>query len=310
MRIYRSLEAVTPTDRVVSIGVFDGVHIGHRALIGRLIAVAQEHRLTPLVLTFRRHPLAILQPPPPPLLTTEEEKIEILEELGVAEVLILDFTEQVARTHYRDFCRKVLKERLKCRVLVAGPDFALGHQREGTLVRLKEVGTELGFDLQVVRLVPSPTGSPVSSRLIRWWLQSGLWEPAVRSLGGSYSIKGRLKKGSGRGRQLGFPTLNLSVPSEKLLPPLGVYGGFAKCQGDVFEAAIYVGRRPTFDEREPVVEAHLLRFSGEATIGEWVSLRLRHFLRPDQKFESVDALVSQMKKDVNQILALLKEGDP
>lgn len=293
--------------RAVTIGVFDGLHIGHRSLIARLLEEGKKAQLIPLVVTFSVHPAAILSPPSPPLVTTLEEKLILLEALGVPEVLVLDFTEELSKTSYWDFCQDILVARLRTRVLVVGPDFALGHQRAGTVQRLKEAGEALGFQLVTVAPVIGSQG-PVSSSLIRRWLQSGEWEKAFSSLGGFYLIGGPVTKGAGRGSQMGFPTVNIQSPQNKLLPPHGVYAGWLKSRQQSWQAAAYVGLQPTFGGHKPVVEAYLLGFFGNFAPGDTVTLFLTHFLRPDKKFETVEELIAQMTRDVEKAREVLKDS--
>ena len=331
MRIYRGLTEMldfalrTPhpapkLQRAVTIGVFDGVHMGHRALIGRLISEARNRSLTATVITFANHPQSVLNPPSPPLLTTVEERLELLAELGVDETVVLPFTIELSRLTAEQFCREILVGKLACKLLVVGDDFALGYRREGTVAKLKELGAQLGFEVIVVSPVTSE-GIRVSSSEIRQLLLQGDVERANELLGKPYRIVGDVVKGAGRGRKLGFPTINLKVEPEKLLPRFGVYAGkVSLAQSDKtnfalptphpsqhsFDAAAYIGQRPTFGETEPAVEAYLLDFNGVVPEGTKVTLELVAFIRPDQKFDSADALIEQMNRDVQAVREKLK----
>jgi riboflavin kinase/FMN adenylyltransferase len=304
----------------VTIGVFDGVHMGHRALIGRLISEARNRSLTATVITFANHPQSVLNPPSPPLLTTVEERLELLAELGVDETVVLPFTIELSRLTAEQFCREILVGKLACKLLVVGDDFALGYRREGTVAKLKELGKQLGFEVIVVSSVTSE-GIRVSSSEIRQLLLQGDVERANELLGKPYRIVGDVVKGAGRGRKLGFPTINLKVEPEKLLPRFGVYAGkVSVAQSDKtnfalptphsaqhsFDAAAYIGQRPTFGETEPAVEAYLLDFNGVVPEGTKVTLELVAFIRPDQKFDSADALIEQMNRDVQAVREKLK----
>jgi len=331
VRIYRGLTEMldfalrTPhpapkLQRAVTIGVFDGVHMGHRELIGRLISEAHNRSLTATVITFANHPQSVLNPPSPPLLTTVEERLELLAELGVDETVVLPFTIELSRLTAEQFCREILVGKLACKLLVVGDDFALGYRREGTVARLKELGAQLGFEVIVVSSVTSE-GIRVSSSEIRQLLLQGDVERANELLGKPYRIVGNVVKGAGRGQKLGFPTINLKVEPEKLLPRFGVYAGkVSVAQSDEtnfalrtphpaqhsFDAAAYIGQRPTFGETEPAVEAYLLDFNGVVPEGTKVALELVAFIRPDQKFDSADALIEQMNRDVQAVREKLK----
>jgi riboflavin kinase/FMN adenylyltransferase len=306
--------------RAVTIGVFDGVHMGHRELIGRLISEAHNRSLTATVITFANHPQSVLSPPSPPLLTTVEERLELLAELGVDETVVLPFTIELSRLTAEQFCREILVGKLACKLLVVGDDFALGYRREGTVAKLKELGKQLGFEVIVVSSVTSE-GIRVSSSEIRQLLLQGDVERANELLGKPYRIIGNVVKGAGRGQKLGFPTINLKVEPEKLLPRFGVYAGkVSVAQSDKtnfalptphpaqhsFDAAAYIGQRPTFGENEPDVEAYLLDFNGVVPEGTKVTLELVAFIRPDQKFDSADALIEQMNRDVQAVREKLK----
>jgi len=330
VRVYRGLTEIPDfaphtshlalKQRAVTIGVFDGVHMGHRALIGRLISEARNRSLTATVITFANHPQSVLSPPSPPLLTTVEERLELLAELGVDETVVLPFTIELSRLTAEQFCREILVGKLACKLLVVGDDFALGYRREGTVARLKELGAQLGFEVIVVSPVTSE-GIRVSSSEIRQLLLQGDVERANELLGKPYRIVGDVVKGAGRGRKLGFPTINLKVEPEKLLPRFGVYAGkVSVAQSDKtdfalptlhpaqhsFDAAAYIGQRPTFGETEPAVEAYLLDFNGVVPEGTKVVLELVAFIRPDQKFDSADALIEQMNRDIQAVREKLK----
>jgi riboflavin kinase/FMN adenylyltransferase len=190
--------------RAVTIGVFDGVHMGHRELIGRLISEAHNRSLTATVITFANHPQSVLNPPSPPLLTTVEERLELLAELGVDETVVLPFTIELSRLTAEQFCREILVGKLACKLLVVGDDFALGYRREGTVARLKELGAQLGFEVIVVSSVTSE-GIRVSSSEIRQLLLQGDVERANELLGKPYRIVGNVVKGAGSGAKTRLP---------------------------------------------------------------------------------------------------------
>lgn len=297
MKVFRNLTEIPHTQRAVTIGVFDGVHLGHRGLLNRLVSIARSEGLTATVMTFSNHPQSILNPPAPQLLTTVEERLSLFKETGVDETVVLPFTLEFSRLTAEQFCRDILVDKLICKLLIVGDDFALGYRREGTISRLRELGEQMGF--KVVAISPIVKGNiRVSSSEIRNLLLQGEVERANELLGTFYRIAGVVVPGSGRGRKLGFPTINLKVASEKLLPRYGVYAGRVYIAQWVWNTAAYIGQRPTFGETEPVVEAHLLEFNGSVPQGTSVILELVTFIRPDQHFDSPEALIAQMKRDV------------
>ncbi len=305
VKVYRDLTEIPHTQRAVTIGVFDGVHLGHRALLNQLVSIARSEGLTATVVTFSNHPQSVLNPPAPQLLTTVEERLSLLKETGVDETVVLPFTLELSRLTAKQFCSDILVDKLMCRLLIIGDDFALGYRREGTVNRLKELGEQMGF--KVVAISPIMKGSVrVSSSEIRNLLLQGEVERANELLGTFYRIAGVVVPGAGRGRKLGFPTINLKVASEKLLPRYGVYAGRVYIAQEAWDTAAYIGQRPTFGETEPVVEAYLLEFNGSIPQGTPVILELVAFIRPDQRFDSPEALIAQMNRDVLTVRERMK----
>jgi riboflavin kinase/FMN adenylyltransferase len=289
----------------VTIGVFDGVHLGHRALLNQLVSTARSEGLTATVVTFSNHPQSVLNPPAPQLLTTVEERLALLKGTGVDETVILPFTLELSRMTAEQFCRDILVDKLMCKLLIVGDDFALGYRREGTVSRLKELGGQMGFN--VIAIPPVVRESiRVSSSEIRNLLLQGEIERANELLGTFYRITGTVVPGAGRGRRLGFPTINLKVSPEKLLPRYGVYAGRVYIAQEMWDTAAYIGQRPTFGESEPVVEAYLLEFNGSVPQGVCVTLELVAFIRPDQRFDSPEALIAQMNRDVLAVRERMK----
>lgn len=305
MKIYWDLTKVPKDRRAVTIGVFDGVHLGHRALLNQLITLAHSKGLKATVITFSNHPEEVLNPPAPLLLTTVEERLSLLMEMEVDETVVLTFTTELSRLTAEQFCRDILIGKLMCELLVVGDDFALGHHREGTISRLMDLGKLMGFD--VIAVPPILSGNVrVSSSEIRNLILRGEVEMAKELLGTFYRITGVVVTGAGRGRKLGFPTINLEVDPKKLLPRYGVYAGRIHMKQEIWDAAIYVGLRPTFGETKPVVEAYLLEFNGTVPQGTKVILELVAFIRPDQRFDSSESLVAQMSKDVLAVRERMK----
>jgi riboflavin kinase/FMN adenylyltransferase len=284
---------------VVTIGVYDGVHLGHRALIGRVRAMADELGAASAVVTFDRHPAEVVRPASAPgLLTDLDQRLELLASTGVDYTLVIHFDETRASESAEDFVREILVSCLHTRAVVVGHDFHFGKGRGGNVPLLQRMGAELGFDVLGIMLVGDDV--PVSSTRIRELLGAGDMDEAAELLGRPHEVRGVVDHGDGRGRRLGFPTANIAVPSEILLPADGIYAGwYERPAGDVHAAAISVGRRPTFhaDAEHSLLEAYLLDFEGDL-YGEPAKVRFVTRLRGEQKFDSADALVAQISKDV------------
>ena len=298
---------------VVTIGAYDGVHLGHRAVIARVRAMAADLGCGSAVVTFDRHPATVVRPESAPkLLTDLEQKLELLGRTGLDHAVVLRFDEERSRESAEDFVREVLVGCLRARAVVVGHDFHFGHRRRGNVLLLQEMGALLGFDVLGVSLVADDHGGEViSSTRIRQLLSAGDVAGAAGLLGRPYEVRGTVARGDGRGgRQLGYPTANVTVPDEILLPAEGIYAGwYERPTSEVYPAAISVGRRPTFHDAAsatPVLEAYLLDFEGDL-YGERGRVRFATRLRDEERFESVDGLVRQMAVDVEaarEVLAL------
>jgi riboflavin kinase / FMN adenylyltransferase len=292
----------------VTIGAYDGVHLGHRALLADLRERAAAAGLSTVVVTFDRHPASVVRPESAPkLLTTLEQKLELLAECGIDRTLVVPFDAARADESAEDFVAEVLVDELSARLVVVGEDFHFGHGRKGNVELLARLGAEHGFDVVGVGLTGD--GEPVSSTRIRALLAAGDVEGAARLLGRPHEVRGPVIRGDGRGGpELGYPTANLAIPDDIALPADGVYAGhFERPDGSVHRAAINVGRRPTFYEAgtAPVlVEAYLLHFDGDL-YGEPSRVSFAHRLRDELRFDSVDQLIAQMREDVARAEQLL-----
>ena len=298
MRIVRGLESYPPdaAPSAVALGAFDGVHLGHRAILGTAVAQARRNGLQALACTFDPHPLEVLQPERSPApITTLEERLELIAETGIDTTVVVPFTRAVAVVEPEDFVRRVVVGTLKAQDIVVGFNHRFGRGARGDAALLERLAGELGFRAHVV---PPMTvdGVPVSSSEIRSALQRGDLPRAARLLGRAYSIQGEVVRGAGRGRTLGFPTANVRT-ARPLLLPAGVYACQADVEGAHYQAVINVGVRPTFGETELAVEAHLLDFTGDL-YGRRVRLTFLRRLRDERKFSSVEALRSQIALDV------------
>jgi riboflavin kinase/FMN adenylyltransferase len=304
------------TDRgtAVTIGAYDGVHRGHQAVLRELRRLAQERGLETVVLTFDRHPATVVRPESAPkLLTDLEQKLEALAATGdVDHTAVVTFDQARSQEEPEDFVREVLVDGVGARLVVVGEDFHFGRNRRGNVALLTDLGARLGFETIGLELVgvPGMGDAPVSSTAIRRLVAGGDVTAAATLLGRPFELRGVVATGDRRGRTLGYPTANVAVPPELLIPGEGVYAGwYERPDGSVHEAAISIGRRLTFGDGSPfpVVEAYLLDFDGDL-YGEAARVRFVSRLRNDERFPSVDDLLAQMARDVEDARAVLGAG--
>jgi riboflavin kinase/FMN adenylyltransferase len=315
MEVLRDMAAcpVPVAGSAVTIGAFDGVHLGHRAVIEEVRRRASTLGCPTAVVTFDRHPAAVVRPESAPkLLTDTDQKLERLAVAGVDYTLVLHFDEDRSHESAEDFVNEVLVGCLRARLVVVGEDFHFGRNRGGNVELLRRMGPNLGFEVEGLTLVPVPGfEGPVSSTAIRRALESGDVVTADRLLGRPHEVRGVVEQGDGRGgKVLGFPTANVAVPAEIQLPADGIYAGwYERPDGSIHAAAISIGRRPTFyPEGGPLMlEAYLLDFDGDL-YGERAVVRFVSRLRGEERFESADALVAQMNKDVEAARAALESA--
>ncbi len=295
---------------VITIGAYDGVHLGHQAVIAQVRRRADEIGAKSVVVTFDRHPASVVRPESAPrLLTSPDQKLELLEATGVDAVVIVPFDEHQASESPESFVDRVLVRCLHTRVVVVGEDFHFGRHRDGNVDLLRKLGVEADFDVEPVQLLPRRDGvdEPVSSTAIRRALAGGDIARANAMLGRPHEVRGVVFEGDQRGRLLGFPTANVAVPGGLCLPADGVYAGWYERQnGEVHPCAINLGRRPTFYEHADtsLLEAHLLDVDVDL-YGEHAEVRFMHFLRSERKFDGVDALIAQLGHDVAHARDLL-----
>ncbi len=283
----------------VTIGAYDGVHRGHQFVIGHLRRLAAAGGLDSVVLTFDRHPAAVVRPTSAPMLLTDlDQKLELLADTGVDHTVVLHFDQARSQEEPEDFVREVLAGALGARMVVVGEDFHFGRRRRGNVELLAAMGASLGFEVVHVPLL-----ARTSSTEVRRLLAAGDVVAAAELLGRPYEVRGVVEKGDQRGRELGYPTANVAVPADILLPAPGIYAGW---YGGAQAAAISVGRRPTFkDGASPVVlEAYLLDFSGDL-YGQPAQVSFVSRLRDEERYDSVDDLLAQMALDVEATRAAL-----
>ena len=287
---------------VVALGNFDGLHLGHQAIIRQVIERAKELKGTSMVFTLEPHPLKILAPErTPKLLTNFNEKTALLEALGIQAVVCAKFTKPFSTQTPRQFIKKYLRQGIKAKEIYAGYDFAFGKDREGRAIDLKKIGEEMGFQVEIIGPVMKD-GVIVSSSRIREYLQTGRVAEAARLLGRPYSIKGRVRGGVGRGRKLGFPTANLFPPQEEAIPGDGVYITEVMLGTNPIPSVTYIGTQPTFGRHPRMAEVHLLNAKNRL-YGKTLRVVFFEWLRGEMTFGSKPDLIAQIQKDVQQTLA-------
>jgi riboflavin kinase/FMN adenylyltransferase len=315
MEVLRDVEACRPdgVGSVVTIGAYDGVHLGHQAVIAEVRRRAAAGGRRSVVVTFDRHPASVVRPESAPrLLTDLEQKLELLAATEIDRTLVITFDEARSEEPADDFVREVLVGCLAAKVVIVGEDFHFGHQRKGNVELLRSMGQELGFEVEGLALVDASGASAgdrarVSSTAIRHALVEGDLPAAVAMLGRPYEVRGSVAHGDKRGRELGFPTANVSVPGDILLPADGIYAGWLeRADGSVLPAALSLGRRPTFyvEAHASLLEAHVLDFDGNL-YDEHVRVRFVARLRGEIRFDSVEDLVAQIRLDCDDARKIL-----
>ena len=307
MGVEEELARLSPQqDMLLTIGVFDGVHLGHKHLLAKLIEQTRQQNLLPGVVTFRQHPQELLSPQTKlPFLTDLSERNNLLKNEGVAVIIPLLFTAELAEFSARQFVA-LLQKHLRMRGLVIGPDFALGKNREGDTDTLRKLGQEMHFSVTVVPPLVL-NGEAVSSTAIRKALADGDMRKVHRLAGRSFSLHGDVVKGAGRGMSLGFPTANMAVNAARALPPDGVYTSWAYIDGKTYQAMTNIGKCPTFAGGKRTVETHIVDYHGDL-YGQDLKIDIMDRLRDEKKFETVEELKQQMAKDVERGRAMLDSG--
>jgi riboflavin kinase / FMN adenylyltransferase len=307
MEIEQELARIAPPqETILAIGVFDGVHAGHRHLLERLRQRAAEQNLLAGVVTFTPHPQSVLQPDHElPWLSSLEDRVNALQELGIAILAVLTFTPAVARLSAREFI-SLIRQHLKMRGLLVGPEFALGRGQEGNISMLRSLGEDLNFTVEAVPPYMID-GEVVSSTLIRKSLIEGDMAKVERLMGRHFHLTGKVIGSDKRGRLLGFPTANLQLMPQQALPGNGIYATVATVGGRQYPSATSIGVRPTFGEGERRVETHLLDYEGDLYNSE-IRLDFVQRLRDEQRFSSSDGLREQIEKDVRAVRAILSSA--
>ncbi len=300
MRLYHGTDnANIQRPTVLTLGVFDGLHLGHQLIVRTVVERAKAIGAVPTVITFDPHPRSVLHPESsPPLLQTLDQKVEAFGVLGIEQTIVIRFTEEFSLIPAQEFLRDTVKERLHAQEVYLGRGFAFGHNRDGNIDLLKRVSQELGFAAAEVPEVRF-RGQRVSSSRIRKLLVEGKVNLARRMLGRPYGVEGMVERGSERGHQLGFPTANLH-PQNRVIPRNGVYITGTLVEGVWRRSVTNIGVRPTFGaEKEPSLETFVINWSGDL-YGDVVRIRFLYRLRDEKRFASVEQLKSQIKRDVTR----------
>jgi riboflavin kinase/FMN adenylyltransferase len=303
MEVLRSIPELSrlPGSLFLAIGVFDGVHRGHQAVISTSAQHARSANGTPVVVTFDPHPMKVLRPKQAPhLLTATQHKIRLIRDLGVQHLLIIKFDETFAATSPEDFVQQLVTHSKPLREICVGHEWSFGKGRSGNLALLRKLGAQLDFDVVGIPAVTLRNSEAVSSTAIRHAVEAGDLVKAAEMLGREYTILGTVVRGENLGKKIGFPTANLSAHSEQF-PPNGVYFAQATLDGTVYPGVVNLGYRPTVSsgKSERVLEIYLLDFDHDI-YGKDIEVRFVQYLRPEQKFENLDALVRQIELDVQQ----------
>lgn len=315
MQRWRGLEDI-PQDwgrSVVTIGSYDGVHRGHQLIIGRAVERARELGVPSVVVTFDPHPSEVVRPGShPPLLAPHHRRAELMAELGVDAQLILPFTVEFSKLSPADFIVKVLVDKLHTRAVIEGPNFRFGHKAAGNVTVLAELGETYDYEVEVVDLYVSGAaggGEPFSSTLTRRLVAEGDVAGAAEILGRPHRVEGIVVRGAQRGRELGYPTANVEVLPHTAVPADGVYAGWLTAAGERMPAAISVGTNPQFAGTERTVEAYAIDRVGLDLYGLHVTVDFLSYVRGQQKFESIEALLEAIGDDVKRSRELITRYD-
>jgi len=308
MKIYSLKDLPLPFESVVTIGAFDGIHQGHKALLRETLRLSTELSLEPVVVTFDPHPRKVLQPQVPfKLLTTLEEKLKLIEKEGLEKVVVIPFTKALAELSPDLFVERYLIDLLRVKGVVVGFNFRFGKERKGDGELLKNFGTKYGFQVKIVPPVIIDN-QRVSSSYIRDLLSQGEVERASLFLGRPYFLRGKVIKGEGRGRGLGFPTANLEVSEEKLVPARGVYAVWVDLDKQKYKGALNIGFNPTFGGKKLSIEVHLLHFNHSQDLyGKIIQVDFIKYLRGEKKFSSIEDLIFQIRQDCQKVDELLTD---
>lgn len=311
MKVYLGLDELPtePVQRVATIGTFDGIHKGHVFVLHQLIHLAQQKQSNSMLITLNPHPRLFFNPNAPlKLIHTLDEKLHTLKHLGLSECLVLPFNQEIANLTAEQFLREIVFSKLSVQTLLVGYDNRFGKNREGNVDLIRRVAGGMGCE--VITLPALPTKQKLSSTIIRQYLLNGQIEQANDLLYEPFTLAGKVVDGDHRGRTLGFPTANVQITDpHKLIPRFGVYIANASLAERTYHAVVNIGERPTFNGLISQVEAYLLDFNQDI-YGQTLTLQLLSFLRPEQRFPSVHALIAQIQQDIEATKAFFQQVTP
>ena len=299
MHLIRKLKQSKVKNSVVVLGTFDGVHLGHKKLFHEAVKYARRKKLKAVAITFDPHPQEIICPERGlRLLTTLAEREKLIARTGISDFVIIKFNRGLQKLSHEQFISKYIVKALCAKAVFVGYDFAFGRKRRGGVAELRKTGKKYGFDVKVIKKVEKQ-GLVVKSQLIRKLISRGDFNLGIKLLGHPYVVTGRVLRGVGRGEVLGFPTANLAVEEDKLLPAHGVYGGSIFLGKKNYRCVVNIGDRPTFPRDGKAFEVHILNFH-KNILGRKVSVQLLRYLRPEIQFSDVEELKKQIKRDIRE----------
>ena len=314
MKIIENIEDIDKpfTNAVVTIGNFDGVHIGHQSLFHEVVLKAASLKGTSVAMTFDPHPLRVLtNHRHPPLITLNEQKTELIASTELDVLIVIPFTQEFAAISARDFITELLVKRIGMQAVIVGPDYSFGKNREGDIDLLQDLGRQQGFEVILADWIKSTHGNEgrISSTRIRELVASGDIEKAQKLLGRNYQIRGTVINGRNRGgKLLGFPTANLSLQDE-LCPKTGIYAVTVEWEGQLYHGVANIGYSPTFDDHLFTVEVHILDFSQDI-YGRKIKINFLKRIRDEIKFHNIGALSDQIRDDIRVTRELFASASP
>ncbi|MBN1901389.1 bifunctional riboflavin kinase/FAD synthetase [Candidatus Sumerlaeota bacterium] len=309
MTVYRSLlemENLPDTMRAhVTLGVFDGIHLGHQELLRRTVESAKKTKAVPAVFTFTNHPLSVLAPAyAPALLTTDESRVALFDKMGIRMAVIVHFDHALGDLSPDEFARNILVKKFEARHVVCGYNFRFGKDASGNVELLKRLGEKMGFSVDSVEPVRIG-GDVVSSTRIREFLNQGMVEQAAEFLGRPYSLEAVVRKGMGRGTKLGYPTANLEFSPGLLIPAMGVYAVWIMLKGTPWKGMMNIGYNPTFPPERFSPEAHLLDFKGSLP-GKKIEAQFVKKIRDEIRFKNEKELIEQLRRDEKMVRKIIQ----
>lgn len=301
MRIIEEAEVLEKNAaRAVALGNFDGLHRGHQELIRTLMEMAKAHGLESCVYTFKNHTLPVItKGEAPPQITDLTAKGNLLEAHGVETLILAEFSEKIMKLTPEEFAKNILVDTLHCKVAVIGFDYRFGTKASGNADTLRELGEKLGFAVQVIDPV-TIDGEKISSTAVRKYVQEGNIEKANEFLGRYFSLRGQVVHGAARGRGLGYPTANILVPSQFLIPKEGVYVTKVLIQGQAYAGATCIGNNPTFEGKQTSIETYILDYEGDL-YDQYIEVQFLERIRDNIKFDQAEDLIKQMDQDIAYI---------